>query len=107
MNSKYYLSLVEDDKKQYCKKLTLTSGDILPDPFMLNEGWTDNITNLPSIGYRDVTEYLIDTPSHFTKEALKAYKSLEAYNYFICGHVQDCYYHKIVENTQQWGFLLY
>ena len=26
---------------------------------------------------------------------MKAYKSLEAYDYFVCGHVQKCYYHPI------------
>ena len=53
--------------------------------------WSDDILALPSISWRDVTTYLIDTPSKFTNESLKAYKSLEAYDYFVCGHVQDCF----------------
>ena len=32
------------------------------------------------------------------KESIKAYKSLEAYDYFFCGHVQNCYYHEIFQS---------
>ena len=53
--------------------------------------WSDDITLLPNISWKDVTTYLIDTPSKFTNESLKAYKSLEAYDYFVCGHVQKCF----------------
>ncbi|KAM7306320.1 uncharacterized protein ISCGN_010051 [Ixodes scapularis] len=37
----------------------------------------------------NITLYLLFTPSQFTPETLEAYKSLEAYNYFVSGHVQD------------------
>ena len=77
-------------------KLTLKSGEQLPDPFILpDDDWSDDIANLPDISWRDVTDYLIDSPSIYTKERMKAYKSLEAYDFFICGHVQDCLYHEI------------
>ncbi|XP_065068517.1 uncharacterized protein LOC135693861 [Rhopilema esculentum] len=66
----------------------------------MTSGWSNDITLLPSLSWRDVTEYLIDTPSKFTKEALKAYKSLEAYNYFICNHVHDCYYHEVSKDSE-------
>ena len=55
--------------------------------------WKKDITKLPDITWRDVLIFLINTPSEFTKENTKAYKSLEAYKtYFLCGHVQDCWY---------------
>lgn len=97
--SDYLKGLNAEDRQNYLRKLTLSSGDKLPDPFSL-ENWSDDIAFLPSISWRDVTEYLIDTPSVYTKEALKAYKSLDAYDYFVCGHVQDCFYHGISEDNQ-------
>ena len=85
--------------KQYFQKLTLKSGEQLPDPFTLpDEDWSDDVSNLPEISWRDVTDYLIDSPSTYTKERMKAYKSLEAYDYFVCGHVQDCFHHGISPN---------
>ena len=50
---------------------------------------TIGVTILRYISWKDVTTYLIDTPSKFTNESLKAYKSLEAYDYFVCGHVHS------------------
>nr|XP_047128389.1 uncharacterized protein LOC124809027 [Hydra vulgaris] len=63
-------------------------------PENFNESvWQKDITKLPDITWRDVITFLIDTPSEFTKENTKAYKSLEAYKtYFLCAHVQDCLY---------------
>ena len=95
MDSDYINKLKGSDREAYTTKLLLKTGEQLPDPFSLNDGWLNDITMLPELSWRDVTEYLIDTPSRFTKEAMKAYKSLEAYDYFMCGHVQDCFYHKI------------
>ena len=45
--------------------------------------------------WRDVTEYLIETPSLNTKELMKTNKSLEAFDYFVCERVQQCFYHDI------------
>ena len=39
--------------------------------------------------------YLIDTKGKFTKESLKAYMPLEAYNYFYNGYVQTVYYYTV------------
>ena len=55
---------------------------------------------LPDIMWWDVTNYLLNTPSPFTKEAIRNYKSTEAYDYFDNGHVQDVY----MSNFAQDGF---
>ena len=51
------------------------------------------MSKISEVTYPDIYSYLIDTPSEFTKEKMKGYKSPEAYNFIICGHVQDIYFH--------------
>ncbi len=99
-SSNYTAHLDSESRKQYFSKLTLKTGKQLPDPLAIKECWNNDISNLPNLSWRDVTEYLIDSPSVFTKESLKAYKSLEAYDYFTCGHVQECYYHPITNESE-------
>ena len=90
----YFENLDAEDKDLYKKKLTLHNLEILPDPYS-SDGWKDDVSLLPDIGWPDIYHYLIHTPSTFTHESLKAYKSLEAYNLFVSGHVQDVFYHAI------------
>ena len=93
----YFESLNENDKLAYRKKLTLESGETLPDPYSLKNDWIEDVDALPEVSWEDVTHYLIETASIYTKGKLKVYKSLEAYDYFVCGHVQKCYYHPVKE----------
>jgi len=37
------------------------------------------------------------TPGLYTKELLKANKSLEAYSTFTCGHMKEILYHSVAE----------
>ena len=61
----------------------------MPDPYSIPEElWNENVTKWPSIEFGDVYTYLIDTRGPFTKDKLKAYKSLEAYNNFYNGYVR-------------------
>ena len=91
----YPANLIEEDFTRYRENLKLATGEQLPNPYTLKENRTNNISNLPEITGRAVTEYLLDTPSVYTKESIKAYKSLEVYDYSVCGNVQKCYYHEI------------
>ncbi|XP_057296778.1 uncharacterized protein LOC130625692 [Hydractinia symbiolongicarpus] len=94
MSTEYFSKLVSEDKKHYSKKLTLANGTLLRDPFSLKgEDWSDDVSLLPDVTHMDLYVYLIHTPSEFTNESLKAYKSLEAYNFYLSGHVQDVYCH--------------
>ena len=43
----------------------------------------------PDIEYPDIFNYLIESPSVYTCESLKAYRSLDAYNYFVSGWVES------------------
>ena len=56
-------------------------GEVL-DPYNRNvELWIDDVSRWPPIEFPHVYTYLIDTPGEFTREKLKAFKSLQAYNY--------------------------
>ena len=61
--------------------------------------WSVELSKLPDLTWGDVYNYLINTTSTYTKEKLKAYKLLEAYNFFVCGHVQDVFYNAISEES--------
>ena len=90
--SEYLTSLEPNDAQSYIKKLTLTTGECLPDPYTLvAEEWEENINKFSDITWHDGTEYLIETPSLYTKESMKVYKSLGAFDYFVCGHLQQCF----------------
>lgn len=96
--SSYQKGLSAADLGHYNSKLTLSNGHQLPDPYSIDQVlWTNDPINLPDVMWQDITTYLLDTPSSFTKDSIKAYRSLEAYNYFISGHVQDCYYYKVTD----------
>ena len=82
--SEYLKSAETNDAQCYIKKLTLTAGECLPDTYtMVAEDWEENINRFPDITWRDFREYLIETPSLYTKESMKAYKSLEVFDYFV------------------------
>ena len=89
--SKYFDELVASDKTHYVKKLTLNNDKILPDPYSISEGWSTETANFPDVTYPDIYNYLIETPSEFTRDKMKVYKSLEAFNFFVSGHVDDVF----------------
>ena len=95
--SLYFKTLIlEEDRSHYKKKLTLGNEVVLEDPFNIEEGnWTTDVKQLSDVCYPDIWNYLIETPSEFTKDKMKAYKSLESYNFFASGNVHQVYIHKI------------
>ena len=81
-------------KLQYCHGV-----EQIPDPYSISEGWKKEVESWPDLTYGDIYEYLIETPGQYTKESLKAYKSLEAYSTFTCGHVKEVSYHPVADSS--------
>ena len=93
--SDYFNSLDYEAQKRYIAKLTVGEED-LPDPYGIPDGmWLDDTTKWPSLEFGDLYMYLIESKGSYTKENLRAYKSLEAYNYFYNGYVRTVYYYGV------------
>ena len=61
----------------------------MPDPYGIAENWKSDAKLMPDVSWGDMYNYLINSPSECTHNKLKAYKPLEAFNFFVCNHVQD------------------
>ena len=59
------------------------------DPYVLEDRGMQTIdwANWPRVEYPDIYNFLVKSPSVHTGESLKAYKSLDAYNYYVNGWV--------------------
>ena len=55
----------------------------------MNDMNDDNKDLFPNITSPDIVNYLVFRPSAITHDQLKAYKSLESYNFFMSGWVRD------------------
>ncbi|CAC5420381.1 unnamed protein product [Mytilus coruscus] len=94
--STYANSLSVEAKQRYSTKLLYNTGTkSLPDPYAIAEKWSSDPSTWPDLTFGDIYLYLIDTPSIYTKESMKAYKSLDAYNYVVSGHVQVVFSHPV------------
>ena len=90
--SKYYQESSPEVKEHYEEKMRLLGCRV--DPFTHFESKGKAIastgnqpvewTNWPEVTYPDINNYLILTPG-VTHEQLKAYKSMEGYNFYING----------------------
>ena len=65
--------------------------------------WKENPREWPPVEYPDICNYFLEYPGQFTREKLKSYKSLEAYNYLRSGWVQTVHQMKI--NDQKTLFI--
>jgi hypothetical protein len=73
-------NLSQEARNRYVVKLLFDYGrSMLPDPYCLDDGWTDDPHGWPELIFGDIFFYLIERPGQFTRESLKAYKSLQAY----------------------------
>ena len=87
--SAYYHTLDDTSKMWYREKLSKFGG--LKDPYLGEQEGVgeDPWDKWPEVQYPDIFCYLIETTSEYTGETLKAYKSLDSYNYFVNGWVAN------------------
>ena len=79
----YLNSLPEVEKKRYLEKLKVVyetnDPEALIDPYEIpDDKWVNDFTAWPPVEFGEIYAYLVDTPGQFTREKMKAYKSLDA-----------------------------
>ena len=79
------------EKQRYIEKVAAVG---LGDPYLLPaRAWKKLLeceaSDVPNITYPDIYMFLINRHSVYTSESLKAYKSLDAYKYFVAGFVSE------------------
>ena len=57
---------------QYKHKLTLTNGQLLPDPYGNVENWKNNAKLMSDVSWGDMYNYLVNSPSKYTHNNRKA-----------------------------------
>ncbi|XP_077485408.1 uncharacterized protein LOC144095608 [Amblyomma americanum] len=83
----YFYELVGRTRARYESKVEMCGG---LDPYTLRVG-TDSAPDaglLPSTTHNDIISYLVLSTSYLSHQQMKAYKSLEAHNYFTSGRVK-------------------
>ena len=72
----------------YRDKLKIIGGI---DPYGLDRSFysVNDVKEWPKLAYTDVVDYLVYTTSTYTREQVRAHKSLEAYKYFVAGWVLE------------------
>ena len=79
-SSSYCNELQEEDKTKCKRKLTLTNGQLLPDPYGIVENWKSVTKLMPDVSWGDMHNYKI-----------------QAFNFFVCSHIQYIYYNEITK----------
>ncbi len=93
MSSQYFFALPVEEKNRYFAKLKCDEVNVsLPDPFnklLRQESFSTDLSDLPEVSQVHIFEYLVEKECVYTREAFKAYRSLDAYNYFNSGKVKN------------------
>ena len=96
--SSLYEQLDSLGKTRYKEKLHMLQ--LRTDPYLVDKkAWVAERSLWPPVEFPDVFVYLINSPSPCTKEALKAYKSTDAWSYFVAGFVNEVKVLKITEDS--------
>ena len=88
VDSRYLATLQPQDRKRFQEKLKyVVDGELLeiqnPYESWNAPSWSDKPTAWPEIEFGDLWTYLVEKPGPFTEAKMKAYKSLEAHEYFV------------------------
>ncbi|EDO30929.1 predicted protein [Nematostella vectensis] len=95
--SEYYSSLAGPTKERYREKVNLCGFD----PYLLKPSQcSDDLADFPCVEYPDIVNYLVLQTSWATGQQMKAYKSLEAYNFFVSGWVNSILTKKVTSSTR-------
>ncbi len=73
------------ESRRYTEKLCYIGG---LDPYKTKD-WVDEVDLWPTISHIDIGMYLLLTPSPYSGDELKNYKSMDCYRNFIAGWVRD------------------
>ena len=96
--SEFYKQLDNKGKERYKTKLRMAGTD--EDPYLIPRSeWSTSKDLWPCVDFPDIYVYLINSPSPHTKDSLKAYKSSEAWAYFIAGFVNDILVCKVNDDS--------
>ena len=71
-SSSYFNELQKEDKAKYKCKITLTNGQLLPDPYGNVENWKSDAKLMPDVSQGDMYNYLVNSPIEYTHDNLKA-----------------------------------
>ena len=82
--SSYADSLSYEAKRRYLEKISVVNGI---DPFSGCVG--EPVDAVPPVDASDLLSYLVLQTNYITAKQFKAYKSLEAYNQFVCGWIKE------------------
>ena len=93
----YRDSLSAENRQLYDQKLKFTA---VIDPYAISDNfYSQSLKEWPEIEFPDIVNYLMFSTSKVTKEQLKAYKSLQSYQYFVAGWVRCIFVGKATQNT--------
>ena len=95
---KYRETLALEERKSYDERLKLFENI---DPYNVsNFLFSDSMELWPEIEFPGIANYLLFSTSGYTKEQLKAYNSLDAYEYFVAGWVRCIFVGKATDNIK-------
>ena len=85
--SVFYKSLSGDRKKDYEDKLRVVN---ITDPYAMRKSTFDVVPERwPKVTFADIYFYLVNSTSIYTHSQIKAYKSLDAYQFVVTGQTYD------------------